>query len=503
MRKLAVLFLLPLLLCAEETKAPFRFGFGGQAGNWGYGGSVRSWIRNRIAVEIQFLRDWDGIEERGHFDIMSNFAPKHSFAPYLLVGGGLTQVDLPEVGTGRNNGYLGHARFGAGGELFMGRKRHGISLDATYNLGTLEYTSRATTGIGSSSTEQIKKKVSVDPFTINLAYHFYLIAKAQKEEKTIHRITLPDCDENEDTFSWFDENDSCGEADRDGDGISNSLDKCPYEKEDVDGFEDHDGCPEDDNDRDGIKDSLDKCPDKAEDRDGFFDDDGCPETDYDGDGIRDIADFCPSKKETQNGFKDEDGCPERDIDTDGIVDALDRCPHRPEDMDGFRDEDGCPEDDDSLHMDSDGDGVVNSKDRCPNEAETENFLQDEDGCFDTLLVPDSLRLGGVVGTVHFALNRYTLTKSTELTLDTVVALLKQEVERGVLLEGYTDNLGSHFFNRRISFKRAKVVKAYLVKNGISPKRISTVGLGNTKTKYPNDTEEGRAKNRRVEIVLQE
>ncbi|TNE44125.1 MAG: hypothetical protein EP343_30705 [Deltaproteobacteria bacterium] len=66
-------------------------------------------------------------------------------------------------------------------------------------------------------------------------------------------------------------------ADNDGDGIPNAVDKCPNEPEDFDGFEDHDGCPDPDNDRDGIPDKVDKCPLQKEVYNGVKDDDGCPD----------------------------------------------------------------------------------------------------------------------------------------------------------------------------------------------------------------------------------
>jgi len=51
-----------------------------------------------------------------------------------------------------------------------------------------------------------------------------------------------------------------GVGDRDGDGIKDSMDKCPDDPEDRDGFEDEDGCPDPDNDKDGIRDVDDRCP---------------------------------------------------------------------------------------------------------------------------------------------------------------------------------------------------------------------------------------------------
>jgi OOP family OmpA-OmpF porin len=98
--------------------------------------------------------------------------------------------------------------------------------------------------------------------------------------------------------------------DSDGDGIPDSVDKCPNEPEDKDGFEDADGCPDPDNDGDGIADKIDKCPNEPEDKDGFEDTDGCPDPDNDKDGILDATDKCPNEPETKNGFQDEDGCPD-------------------------------------------------------------------------------------------------------------------------------------------------------------------------------------------------
>ena|GEM_PF-5784673 len=101
------------------------------------------------------------------------------------------------------------------------------------------------------------------------------------------------------------------DADTDGDGIADRLDKCPNEAEDRDGFQDDDGCPDPDNDGDGIADAVDKCPNDAEDKDGFQDDDGCPDPDNDGDGIADAVDKCPNEPETVNGIDDQDGCPDQ------------------------------------------------------------------------------------------------------------------------------------------------------------------------------------------------
>ncbi|MBX7096664.1 MAG: thrombospondin type 3 repeat-containing protein [Myxococcaceae bacterium] len=196
--------------------------------------------------------------------------------------------------------------------------------------------------------------------------------------------------------------------DSDGDGIPDSMDRCPVTPEDKDDFEDEDGCPERDNDADGILDAADKCPNEAETFNGVDDEDGCPDLakDSDGDGLADLADRCPFEAATPGGAR-TDGCPEaevphrealaallkppsavsspgvsvvapvsRDADGDGLPDDADRCPITPEDQDGFEDDDGCPE------PDNDGDAIVDGKDACPLEAETVNGNRDDDGCPD-------------------------------------------------------------------------------------------------------------------------
>ena len=107
-----------------------------------------------------------------------------------------------------------------------------------------------------------------------------------------------------------------------------------------------------DSDKDGIPDSKDACPTQKETVNGYRDTDGCPDTvpsptitDTDGDGIADTNDACPTQKETVNGYKDTDGCPDTvpDTDSDGIIDTKDLCPAEAETVNGFEDADGCPD----------------------------------------------------------------------------------------------------------------------------------------------------------------
>ena len=86
----------------------------------------------------------------------------------------------------------------------------------------------------------------------------------------------------------------------------------------------------------------------------------------------------------------------------------------------------------------------------------------------------------------------------------VAALLKEfdgEIIEAVIVEGHTDDRGPAAFNQQLSEKRAEAVKAELIANGVDASLIKTVGYGESKPVASNDTREGRAKNRRVEIKV--
>lgn len=76
-------------------------------------------------------------------------------------------------------------------------------------------------------------------------------------------------------------------------------------------------------------------------------------------------------------------------------------------------------------------------------------------------------------------------------------------ESDVTIEGHTDNVGSADFNQKLSEQRASAVMQYLIDRGVVATRLTSVGYGLTKPIAPNDTEEGRAKNRRVELVIKD
>jgi general secretion pathway protein A len=87
-------------------------------------------------------------------------------------------------------------------------------------------------------------------------------------------------------------------------------------------------------------------------------------------------------------------------------------------------------------------------------------------------------------------------------LDRLAAAMAQNIDVEVVLKGYTDSLGTRHYNKKLSEFRANIVKSYLVAKGINPSRIHAIGKGHENPVEPNDTIEGRAANRRVEIQLQ-
>jgi outer membrane protein OmpA-like peptidoglycan-associated protein len=95
----------------------------------------------------------------------------------------------------------------------------------------------------------------------------------------------------------------------------------------------------------------------------------------------------------------------------------------------------------------------------------------------------------------------TLTPDSNPTVTNLIAILKAYPSAQVRLEGHTDTAGDPTENQRLSMARADAVKAALVSGGIAENRITTAGYGATRPTASNETEEGRAQNRRLELVV--
>jgi outer membrane protein OmpA-like peptidoglycan-associated protein len=103
--------------------------------------------------------------------------------------------------------------------------------------------------------------------------------------------------------------------------------------------------------------------------------------------------------------------------------------------------------------------------------------------------------------IHFAAGSAELTPGAKRRLDQLVVRLLDDESIHAIVEGYTDSTGTPEANLQISLARASAVKSYLVENGVSEERVLTLAHGARYQVASNETEEGRQRNRRVEIVL--
>jgi len=105
----------------------------------------------------------------------------------------------------------------------------------------------------------------------------------------------------------------------------------------------------------------------------------------------------------------------------------------------------------------------------------------------------------VLRNVYFDFDRDSLRPDALPILDGALAELREDEDIAVVAEGHADNKGSEKYNLGLSRRRAERVKKYLVDRGVAESRVRVEAAGETKPAAPNDTPEGRAKNRRVEI----
>ena len=260
-----------------------------------------------------------------------------------------------------------------------------------------------------------------------------------------------------------------GGKDTDGDGVYDKFDDCV----DVPGLEAFNGCP--DSDGDGIKDSNDACPNEA----GLAIMNGCP--DADGDGIADKDDACPNAK----GTKENKGCP--DTDGDGVVDKDDKCVSQA----GPAANAGCP------WPDTDGDSILDKDDKCPNEA----GVASEGGCPEIISNEAQMGMNSFAKAILFHTEKATFKAGVTKELDGMLAIMNKFPLSEFAVKGYTDTTGSVSGNLKLSDKRANAVKNYLVENGIDASRLTAKGYGQDSPIDTNDTRDGRANNRRVEVKV--
>lgn len=263
--------------------------------------------------------------------------------------------------------------------------------------------------------------------------------------------------------------------DADMDGISDNKDKCPGTPSGV--AVDENGCPID-SDKDGVADYIDDCPTVA----GVASLKGCP--DKDKDGIADKDDACPDVA----GIASLKGCP--DTDGDGVADKDDKCPGTPK---------GTKVDANGCALDQDNDGIPDAEDKCPTVAGT----KENNGCPEKKPTPEEIEAAKMkVEPVYFDTNKSNVLTAEKSKIDKLITLLKENSNYSVNVKGYADSRGTDAHNLSLSKNRVAAVVAAIKKGGIKKNQIaSQKGYGEADPAATNDTDEGRALNRRVELEV--
>ncbi|HEX7880436.1 MAG TPA: OmpA family protein [Candidatus Eisenbacteria bacterium] len=144
--------------------------------------------------------------------------------------------------------------------------------------------------------------------------------------------------------------------------------------------------------------------------------------------------------------------------------------------------------------DEDRDLILDSKDLCP--GTPLGTTVDGDGC--PILIPEG-SVTVVLDGVNFEVDTEHLLPESRAVLDRVAASLVAHPATAVEIRGFTDNTGDPVRNRELATARANTVRAYLIAKGANPDRLTAVGIGPDNPIDTNETEAGRARNRRVEL----
>lgn len=262
-------------------------------------------------------------------------------------------------------------------------------------------------------------------------------------------------------------------TDNDNDGVVNISDKCPNTPANT--AVDFTGCVVD-TDQDTIPDIKAQC--LANPNTTSINANGCiPDTD--GDGVNDDKDQCPNSP--KNIPTSQTGCMV-DFDKDGIGDLNDRC---------INTSIGASIDNQGCEIDSDEDGVTDSKDFCSNT--TKDTPINAIGCNKD----KKLMLKGV----NFKIASDTLLPESLQLLDNMAKTLKHHPKVNIEIGGHTDSSGNNALNLALSHQRATTVKNYLVSKGVNTEHVTATGYGESQPISENKSEQGRSKNRRVELMV--
>ncbi len=307
--------------------------------------------------------------------------------------------------------------------------------------------------------------------------------------------------------------------DRDNDKVSDHKDQCKK----VPGTWEYRGCP--DRDGDHIRDEEDDCPDVP----GLAKLHGCP--DKDGDGVTDLKDDCPDEK----GLAIFNGCP--DTDGDNIIDKVDACPT----VYGIAELKGCPAAELTYFnvetqvekvkqaggVYSYGNAVETKTAKFKLEgynADTvktvfvtapnlrgKNAYREADGFFrfakeaEVVILKEEEKqvMKKAFENLEYKTNSDVILSTSFSSLDELAKLMAVNSTWKLRISGHTDNVGPRDANLGLSRRRSESVKKYLMSKGIASDRFEVLYFGPDKPIAPNNTEDGRARNRRVEMLIVE
>lgn len=285
-------------------------------------------------------------------------------------------------------------------------------------------------------------------------------------------------------------------ADSDGDGLTDDDELARYRTNPMSADTDGDGIP------DGMEATIHRTDPARADTDGDGLDDG-PELmthgtdpfvdDTDGDGLPDGDEV--RARRTNPLATDTDG--------DGLTDGEEALTFRSDPLAVDSDGDGIADGEevaihrtDPARVDTDGGGVEDGVEI----ARGTNPLNPRDDAFASPLI---LEPGAVIVLegVTFETGGATLTGQAVEALEKVYAALLAGPAVKAEIAGYTDNVGRPEANEQLSLRRAQAVRSWLVRKGISPLRLTAVGMGMKNPVASNATADGRARNRRIELHI--
>ena len=184
----------------------------------------------------------------------------------------------------------------------------------------------------------------------------------------------------------------------------------------------------------------------------------------------------------------ESGC-QLDADGEGGTDYVDKCPATPATAKGMVDANGCP-------IDTDGDSVADFEDKCIDVP----GIKENKGCPEIKEEVKKVFQKALNG-IEFQSGKAIIKKNSYKILDQIVTIMNENPAYMLSINGHTDNTGKADKNQTLSEERAGAVKSYLESKGVAANRLTPAGFGQEKPVAPNTTASGRAKNRRVEFVV--